>query len=153
MVEGEDLMKCGQQLHTTFHLLELLLQNGSSLLGSLMPTLLCARTHKSTSGYIFTMSGSPVCWSSKQQATVALSTTEVEYIALSRAAQQSRWMHLWCGEIGFEQADLAILKGDNLGSVHLTKTTKDHHQIKHIDICHHYLHKLCAKGKLEVQSI
>ena len=48
----------------------------------------CRDTRWSTSGYIFTMAGGAVTWSSKQQTTVALSTVEVEYIAMSQCAQQ-----------------------------------------------------------------
>ena len=43
----------------------------------------CKDTHCSTSGYVFTMAGGAVTWSSKCQATVALSTVEAEYIAMS----------------------------------------------------------------------
>ena len=113
----------------------------------------CKDTCKSTLGYAFMMSGSPVSWSSKRQATVALSTTEAEYIVLSRASQQLRWMYSWCKEIRFRQSELAILRGDNLGSVRLTKTTKDHHKVKYINIHHHYLCELCTEGKIKVQSI
>jgi hypothetical protein len=49
----------------------------------------CHDTRRSTSGYIFTMSGGPFTWSSKRQATVALSTVEAEYIAMSHCAQQN----------------------------------------------------------------
>lgn len=49
-------------------------------------------TRRSTSGYVFTIAGGPVSWSAKRQATVALSTTEAEYMALTRAAQQALWM-------------------------------------------------------------
>jgi len=42
----------------------------------------------STFGYVFTMAGESVTWSSKRQATVALSTVEAEYVAMSRCAQQ-----------------------------------------------------------------
>ena len=113
----------------------------------------CKDTRKSTSGFVFIMAGSPVSWSSKRQATVALSTTEAEYIALSRAAQQAHWMHSWCDKIGFPQSEPAALRGDNLGSIHLTKNTKDHHKIKHIDIHHHYLRELATEGKIEVMPI
>ena len=44
----------------------------------------CRDTRCSTSGYVFMMAGGPVAWSSKCQATVALSTVEAEYIAMSR---------------------------------------------------------------------
>ena len=42
---------------------------------------------KSTSGYLFQMAGGPVSWKSRKQDSVALSTAEAEYIALSSAAQ------------------------------------------------------------------
>ena len=43
----------------------------------------CKDTWRSTSGYVFTMAGGVVTWSSKHQATIALSTIEVEYVAMS----------------------------------------------------------------------
>ena len=42
---------------------------------------------KSTSGYLFKLSGAPISWSSKKQTSVALSTAEAEYVALSSATQ------------------------------------------------------------------
>jgi hypothetical protein len=46
----------------------------------------------SVTGYIVTLNGGPIAWASKQQAIVALSTTEAEYIALCFAARQSLWL-------------------------------------------------------------
>jgi len=46
---------------------------------------------KSTSGYIVTMAGGAIAWSSKKQFTVALSTAEAEYIAATHAAKQVLW--------------------------------------------------------------
>jgi len=48
----------------------------------------CQDTWRSTSGYIFTMAGGAVTWSSKRQATIALSTVKAEYVAMSQCAQQ-----------------------------------------------------------------
>ena len=44
---------------------------------------------KSTSGYLFKLSGAPISWRSKKQTSIALSTAEVEYIALSSATQEA----------------------------------------------------------------
>lgn len=38
----------------------------------------CPETRQSTTGYIFTLGGSIICWKIRRQATVALSTTEAE---------------------------------------------------------------------------
>ena len=47
---------------------------------------------KSTSGYISMLSGGAVCWKSRKQTCVALSTAEAEYVALANAAQEVIWM-------------------------------------------------------------
>ena len=42
---------------------------------------------KSTSVYLFMMSGAATSWKSRKQTCVALSTVEAEYVALASAAQ------------------------------------------------------------------
>ena len=113
----------------------------------------CHDTQRLTLGYVFLMSRSPVSWSSKRQGTVVLSTTESEYILLACAAQQAQWMYSWCREIGFPQKKPTLLKGDNTGSIHLSKNTKDHHKVKHIDVWHHFLCKLVAKNKVDIEQV
>ena len=97
----------------------------------------CKDTRRSTSGYVFLMAGGPVTWSSKRQTTVALSTVEAEYVAMSRCAQQMVWMQSWLDEVEIEHSLPGIIKGDNRGALALTKNTKDHGKVKHIDIRHH----------------
>jgi hypothetical protein len=47
---------------------------------------------KSISEYISTLSGGAITWSSKKQPTVALSSMEVEYMALANATQENKWI-------------------------------------------------------------
>ncbi|KAG2852247.1 hypothetical protein PC115_g26000 [Phytophthora cactorum] len=54
---------------------------------------------KSTSGYTFMLMGAPVSWGSKKQSSVSLSTSEAEYIALSLAIQEGKWIHRLLCEI------------------------------------------------------
>ena len=46
----------------------------------------------STSGNVFSYAKGVVSWLSKKQATVALSTAEAEYVALSMATQEAVWL-------------------------------------------------------------
>ena len=86
----------------------------------------CRDTCCSTSGYVFLIAGGAVTWSIKRQATIALSTVEVEYVAMSRCAQQMVWMHSWLDEVEIEHSLPELIKGDNCGVIALTKNTKDH---------------------------
>ena len=49
-----------------------------------------ADDRKSTSGYLFLIAAGPVSWKSRKQSTVALSTAEAEYVALSAAVRDVR---------------------------------------------------------------
>ena len=47
---------------------------------------------RSTTGYVFTLSQAPVSWRSILQSTVALSTTEAEYMAMTEAMKEAIWL-------------------------------------------------------------
>lgn len=55
---------------------------------------------KSTSGYVFMLSGGAVAWMSKKQPVVTLSTTEAEYVAAASCACQCVWMQKILKQIG-----------------------------------------------------
>ena len=99
------------------------------------------------------MSGGAVTWSSKQQAIVALSTVEAEYVAMSCCAQQMVWMHSWLDEVEVKHSLPGLIKGDNRGAIALTKNTKDHGKVKHIDIQHHYIRKLIQSGAITIEQV
>lgn len=75
-------------------------------------------SRKSTSGYIFMLNGGPVSWCSKRQSTVALSSTEAEYIALTLASKEATWLCLLLTELGLLQtgdqhAEIKIVKSNS----------------------------------------
>jgi len=113
----------------------------------------CWDTCRSTSGYVFMMAGGAITWSSKRQATVALSTVEAEYVAMSRCAQQMVWMQTWLDEVEVAHITPGVIKGDSRGAIALTKTTKDHRKVKHIDIRHHYLRELVKAGSILFKQV
>ena len=113
----------------------------------------CKDTRRSTSGYVFLMAGGAVTWSSKRQATVALSTVEAEYVAMSRCAQQMVWIQSWLSEAKIEYTLPGVMKGDNRGAIALTKNTKDHGKVKHIDIRHHYIRELVQSGAITMEQV
>jgi hypothetical protein len=66
----------------------------------------CQDTRRSTTGWVVTMYGLAVSWSSKKQATTAASTMEAEYQACGAAARAFRGLSLLI------LGELASLSGD-----------------------------------------
>jgi len=113
----------------------------------------CTDTRRSISGHVFLQAGGPTAWGSKYQPTVATSTTEAEYMAMSRAVQQLQWMYSSLADIDFPQPRPAQLSADNSGAISLTENTKNNARVKHIDIRHHYLRECVETGDLHVNYI
>ena len=57
-----------------------------------------------------------ISWTSRAQKTVALSSTEAEYMALSNCSHQVVWMHTLLGELGYHLSTIPIC-GDNQGLI------------------------------------
>jgi hypothetical protein len=57
-------------------------------------------TSRLTSGYAFICNGSTICWNSKRQSMVALSSTKSKYIGLSNAGQHLAWLRTFFDKIG-----------------------------------------------------
>ncbi len=47
---------------------------------------------RSTTEFVFMIKGGAIFWSSKQQPTIALSTTEAEYMANTQATTKAIWI-------------------------------------------------------------
>lgn len=103
---------------------------------------------KSISGYVFILAGGAISWSSKKQATTALSTTEAEYIALVQAAKESIWIQRLIHELGYIAINSNVIYGDNQGSIALANNPEYHARTKHIDIQYHFIRECVQTGKI-----
>jgi len=104
---------------------------------------------RSITGYFFKLAGLSVSWLSRAQKTIALSSTEAEYMAISDCFRQAMWMTNLFGEIGFHISPITIC-GDNQGSIFIGSNPVQEKRTKHIDICYHYIHECIEDNKVSV---
>ena len=104
---------------------------------------------RSTSGMIYRLNGAAIAWGSRLQGSVALSSTEAEYIAMSWAAQEGTYLRQLLVDLGQGTATAGPTKlaGDNQGSLFLARNTALSKRSKHIDVRHHYIRQ-CVEGGL-----
>ena len=57
-------------------------------------------TRRPTSAYVFQFGSGTISWSSRKQPTVAKSSTEAEYVALSSATQKAIWLRRLMKDFG-----------------------------------------------------
>ena len=106
-------------------------------------------TRRSVTGYFFKLAGGPITWRSRAQTTVAHSSTEAEYMAMSDCSHQVSWICNIFTELGI-RLGLFLVYGDNQGSIFIGSNPVQEIRTKHIDLKYHYVHECIAKGKIEV---
>ncbi|KAJ9507131.1 hypothetical protein QJQ45_004864 [Haematococcus lacustris] len=106
-------------------------------------------TRCSTTGFVFTMHGAAVSWSSRRQPTVAVSTTEAEYMAASAAAKEALWLRVLLADLSVGSAvEPVTIMCDNEAAITLIKHPIASARSKHIDVLHHFVRERVARGEL-----
>ena len=110
-------------------------------------------TRRSTSGFIFMLAGAAISWQSRAQATVALSSTEAEYIALAGAAQEAIWLLQVLREFKFMITAPVLIYEDNQSTIKLVDNPVFHKRSKHVDIKYHFIRELVENRTLQIQYV
>ena len=101
---------------------------------------------------MFTIGGDAFSWKATLQPTVALSTTEAEFMAITEATKESIWLRELVGELHSCQG-ATIVYCDSQSAIHLTKDSMHHERTKHIDVRYHFVRDIVAQGKIIVHKI
>lgn len=110
-------------------------------------------TRKSTSSFCMGINGGLVCWSSRLQATVALSTAEAETIAATEAVKQVMHLRLFLRELGQEQVDPSIVYEDNNAAISLAHGKEQSKRAKHYQLKVHFLNEQFKNGTFAFEKV
>jgi len=107
---------------------------------------------RSITGYLFTLAKSPVSWKSTLQSTVALSTTETEYMAIIEVVKEAIWLHGLLKDLGVGQKQLELYS-DSQSAINLAKNQVFQARTKHIDIRYHFVREILEEEEIVLQKI
>jgi hypothetical protein len=103
----------------------------------------------SVTGYFFKLANGIISWHSHAQKTIALSSTEAEYMAISDCSRQAVWIKTMIEELVIRLKAIPVY-GDNQGSIFIASNPVQESRTKHIDIRYHYIHELVGAKKVEL---
>jgi hypothetical protein len=106
---------------------------------------------RSRTGFVFMLNGAAISWKSQRQQTVALSTAEAEYMALTAAAQEALFLRQLLEQMGQPQASGTVLHEDNQSCIALCKNTMTTGRSKHIDVKMHFCREKQESGEIVVK--
>ena len=111
----------------------------------------CLDDRKSVSGYALTLSGGAVSWMSRKQRTVALSTAQAEFAAMTDLAKDVLWWRNFLREVGLGMAEPTVLLCDNMSAVNLAHNPAHHERTKHFSVQQQFVRELLSRELVTVE--
>jgi len=105
---------------------------------------------RSHAGFFAMLADGIICWKSRAQKTVAHSSTEAEYMALSDCSKQCLWLINLLSEIGYSDVTPVPINVDNQGSIFNGQNPITEGRTKHIDIRYHAVRDYIEEEKVEL---
>lgn len=116
----------------------------------------CPMDRRSYSGYVVMCGGGPIAWEAKKQPTVATSSTEAEYMSLTNAAKEIKFIRSILEELGlqyFYRGGPTTIKDDNQGAIHLANNNGYSARTKHIDVRHHFIRECVERKEVKLEYV
>ena len=107
----------------------------------------------STSAHTIMFGNAVVCYGSRRQHCIAMSSTEAEIIAASQAALEIVYLRKLLREMGVDVSEPTVLYVDNMGAVELSKHHKACQRSRHVQRRYFKIRELVAEGEIEVRWI
>ena len=108
---------------------------------------------RSIAGILVELWGSPIAWISKIQPTVALSTTEAEYMALCKLTQELFYFKNLCGEMNLKVKQPITMMEDNNSCIKICENHEMHQRTKHIDLRYHFIRDAIEHQIVKIEKV
>lgn len=110
-------------------------------------------TRKSTSGCVIKVFGNLVQWASRKQNSVALSSCEAEYVALSSTITEVLWVQKVLFDLGFQLDGPTEIFEDNQSVIFVANQDKCENKLKHIDIKLSFVQDIVRKNLVKISYV
>ena len=105
---------------------------------------------RSRTGYVLFFASGPVSWHTKLQPTIATSSAEAEYMALTQTAKEIQYLRSFIEELtGSEILEPTTIHADNTASIKVATSSST--RMKHIKIRFHFIKQCIEEGTVTLQ--
>ena len=104
----------------------------------------------SITGFIIYLLGVPICWRSKGQKGVTLSSSEAEYVAMSEAVKEIRFVYYLLVSLGIAVKLPIIVRTDNIGAIFMAENASSGVRTRHIDTRYHFIREHLEDGFIKI---
>jgi hypothetical protein len=108
---------------------------------------------RSTAGFVVSVGGGAVQWSSRLQRHTSLSSTESEYTTASATGCEIIWMREFLDELGYDISRPSLLYIDSNSALLVAKNPEHQSTMKHVNRSYHRIREKVADGEIKVVHV
>jgi len=105
---------------------------------------------RSINGFIIFLCGVPIVWRSKQQKTVALSSSEAEFVAISEAVKEILFVLQLLRTMNIPVEMPIKVRVDNMGAIFMSENASSGIRTRHVDTRYHFVREQVAEKIVEI---
>jgi hypothetical protein len=98
-----------------------------------------SETRVSVTGFIIYLLSIPICWRSKSQRGVTLSSTEAEYVAISEAIKELKFNYFLLSDLHIKIHLPIVVKTDNIEAIFMSENVLTSFRTRHVDTRYHFV--------------
>lgn len=108
---------------------------------------------KSTTGFVIRLFGNVIFWKSRKQNCITKSSTFAEYVALSEAVTEIKFMICLINDVFVKVCEPVKIYEDNSGAILIAKYGNFTKNSKHIEVHYHYIHENVKNKIIKVVKV
>ena len=108
---------------------------------------------KSITGFSIFLTGCLICWKSRRQKTVTLSSSEAEYVAVSEVCTEILFIKTITDFLGLEVELPITIFCDNIGAIYIAHNPKNNGRTKHINVKYHFIREYVVDGTVKINFV
>jgi hypothetical protein len=112
-----------------------------------------SETRISVTGFIVYLMNVPVCWRSRAQRGLTLPCSEAEYVAISEAVKESKFIYYILQRIGIDIELPIIVKTDNIGAMFMAQNSSSGVRTCHVDTRYRYIRENVEEGIIKIEFV
>jgi hypothetical protein len=112
-----------------------------------------SETRIRVTGFILNLMNVPLCWQSKSQKGVTLSSSEADHVAMSEAVKEVKFIYYLLRDISIEVELPIIVKTDNVGAMFMAQNSFSGVRTRHVDTRYHFVRVNLDEGIIKIEFI
>jgi hypothetical protein len=104
-----------------------------------------SETRVQVTGFIIYLLNVPICWRSKSQKGVTLLSTEAEYVAISEAVKELKFIYYLLSGLHIKVNLPIVVKTDNIGEIQMSENALTGFRTRHVDTRYHFVREFIER--------